>query len=168
MRPTQLTFTTRFSIVNAYPSHNGRKYDPIYVASTRQENAVPQTIFSERGLRLVAVPWPWAVALKLVRYAKQDPADCAAVLRLGSFQRGIQWTSSGMEQWISERCWPMRYTEYQPPQREQLRQRIQDALRRAFPERYLPSLTSSTTSSSSLHKPPQRMASEPRLYYLTR
>jgi hypothetical protein len=130
---------------------------------------VPQTIFSERGLRLVAVPWPWAVALKLVRYAKKDPADCAAVLRLGFFQRGIQWTSGGMEQWISERCWPMRYTEYQPPQREQLRQRIQDALRRAFPERYLPSSTSSTSSSSlSLHKPPHRMVSEPHLYYLTR
>jgi len=94
---------------------------------------VPQTIFSERGLALVAVPWPWAIALKLVRYAKQDPTDCAAVLRLGVAQRGIRWTLAGLEQWIMERCWPMGYTGYQPPQKQQLRTRIQDALCRAFP-----------------------------------
>jgi hypothetical protein len=136
-------------------------YDPIYAASTRQENAIPQTIFNERGLRLVAVPWPWAIALKLVRYEKQDPADCAAVLRLGFEQRGIFWTIPVMEQWITERCWPMRYSEYQPPQREQLRQRIKDALRRAFPRGW----PSSSSSSSSSRRPPQRMASDSHLFF---
>ncbi|KAH8981709.1 hypothetical protein EDB92DRAFT_1936982 [Lactarius akahatsu] len=132
----------------------GRTYDPIYNASTRPENSVPQTIFNERGLALVAVPWPWAVALKLVRYAKQDPVDCAAVLRLGFAQRGIRWTLAGLEQWIMERCWPMGYSGYQPPQRAQLRQRIQDALTRAFPE-----------GASSSHRPPLRMTSETSLYF---
>jgi len=94
---------------------------------------VPQSIFSERGLALVAVPWPWAIAFKLVRYAKQDPTDCAAVLRLVVAQRGIYWTLAGLEQWIMERCWPMGYMGYQPPQEQQLRQRIQEALNRAFP-----------------------------------
>jgi len=31
---------------------------------------LPLTIFDECGLALIAVPWPWAIALKLVRYAK--------------------------------------------------------------------------------------------------
>ncbi|KAH9035712.1 hypothetical protein EDB85DRAFT_1942539 [Lactarius pseudohatsudake] len=135
----------------------GRTYDPIYNASTRPENSVPQTIFNERGLALVAVPWPWAIALKLVRYAKQDPIDCAAVLRLGFAQRGIRWTLAGLEQWVMERCWPMGYSGYQPPQRAQLRQRIQDALTRAFPE--------GASSSSSSHRPPLRMTSETSLYF---
>jgi len=94
---------------------------------------VPQTIFDERGLALVAVPWPWAIALKLVRYAKEDPTDCAAVLRLGFAQGDIHRTLAGLEQWIMERCWPMDYTGYQPPQMQQLRRRLQDALNRAFP-----------------------------------
>ncbi|KAF8258644.1 hypothetical protein EI94DRAFT_1754022 [Lactarius quietus] len=129
----------------------GRTYDPIFNVSTRSENSVPQTIFNERGLALVAVPWAWALALKLVRYAKQDPVDCAAVLRLGFSQRGIRWTLAGLEQWIMERCWPMGYSGYQPPQRAQLRQRMQDALTRAFPDgtQSLPSLPSSSLPSSS-------------------
>jgi hypothetical protein len=73
------------------------------------------------------------MALKLVRYEKQDPADCAAVLRLGLVQRGIRWTYRGVETWITERCWPMGFTDYLPSQRQQLLMRIQDALNRAFP-----------------------------------
>jgi len=51
----------------------GRIYDPIFYASTRPQTAEPQTIFNGRGLALVAVPWPWAMTLKLVRYEKKDP-----------------------------------------------------------------------------------------------
>jgi hypothetical protein len=123
-----------------------RTYDPIYHESTLQQNAAAQTIFNERGLALVAVPWPWAIALKLVRYAKKDPEDCAAVLRLGACQRGIRWTVSGLEQWISERCWPMQYSKYQPAQKAQLRERLQDALGRAFPESYSPQSQSQSSS----------------------
>ncbi|KAH9974907.1 hypothetical protein BGW80DRAFT_1457865 [Lactifluus volemus] len=152
--------------------HTGQMYDPIYTASIRENNAAPQTIFNERGLRLVAVPWPWAVALKLVRYEKNDPPDCAAVLRLGFKERGICWTLQSMEQWISERCWPMGYSDYQPPQREKLRHRIQDALRRAFPDGsgWSSSAVSASASASTPslwlpHRTPQRMASDPRLFF---
>ena len=69
----------------------------VFYAST-QQNAVPQTIFSERGLPHVAVPWPWAVALKLGGHAKQDPADCAAVLCPGVAQHTIRWTLAELEQ----------------------------------------------------------------------
>jgi len=112
---------------------HGRTYDPIFHASTQPQNALAQTIFNERGLALVAVPWPWAVALKLVRYLKQDPTDCAAVLRLGSAQRRIRWTVDALEKWLADRCWPMNYAAYDQAQKLQLRQRLQDALGRAFP-----------------------------------
>jgi len=111
-------------------SPQGRTYDPIFHAATRPQNAEPQTIFSARGLALVAVPWPWAMALKLVRYEKKDPDDCVAIIRLGFAQRGIRWTVAGLEQWISDRCWPMGYNNYQPPQKAQLRQRIRDVIAR--------------------------------------
>ena len=73
---------------------------------------MPQTIFNERSLVLSAVLLPWAIELELVRYAKQDPANCAAVLRLGVAQRGICWMLAGLEQWVTKRCWPMGYTGY--------------------------------------------------------
>jgi len=139
-----------------------RTYDPIFYAATRPQNAEPQTIFNGRGLALVAVPWPWAMALKLVRYEKKDPDDCAAIIRLGFAQRGIRWTVAGLEQWISDRCWPMGYSNYQPPQKAQLRQRIQDAIARAFP----PSPQGPYMTSPAGHRPPQRTTSETALYFL--
>ncbi|KAI0272031.1 hypothetical protein BGY98DRAFT_922408 [Russula aff. rugulosa BPL654] len=111
----------------------GSKYDPIFFDATQHQSSSPLTIFSERGLALVAVPWPWAVALKLVRYAKKDPDDCGAILRLGSLQRGYRWTVDVLERWLSERCWPMRYSDYPPQRKAQLRERLKDALARAFP-----------------------------------
>lgn len=112
----------------------GHKFDPIFYDATQKQNATALTIFNEPGLALVAVPWPWAVALKLVRYAKKDPEDCGAVLRLGSFQRGYRWTVDVLERWLSERCWPMQYSNYSPQKKVQLRERLKDALARAFPE----------------------------------
>ena len=78
-------------------SPKGRIYDPIFLASMYHRSAVPQMIFNEGGIALFAVPWPWAVSLKLARYTKQDPVDCAAVLRLGVVHRGIRWTLAGLE-----------------------------------------------------------------------
>jgi len=77
--------------------------------------------------------------------------DCAAVLRLGVAQRGIHWTLAGLEQWIMERCPPMGYTGFQPLQKQQLRQRIQDALNRAFPQGSQGMPVSHTTSETSLY-----------------
>jgi hypothetical protein len=63
-------------------SQKGRTYDPIFLASMYHGSVAPQMIFNKRGLALIVVLWPWAVALKLARYAKQDPVDYAAVLHL--------------------------------------------------------------------------------------
>ena len=81
-------------------SSKGRIYDSVFLASTYRLSAVPQTIFNERGLALVALAWPWAVALKLARYTKQDPVDCALVLRFGVVQRDsdIRYMLPGLEQ----------------------------------------------------------------------
>ena len=35
--------------------------------------------FNQCGLTYVTVPWLWVVALKLMRYTKQDPVDCNEV-----------------------------------------------------------------------------------------
>lgn len=77
----------------------GRTYDPIFLASVyrRSLSAVPQMISNKRSVGFVAVPWLWAVALKLARYTKQDPADCTVVLRLGLVRRGIRWPLAGLE-----------------------------------------------------------------------
>jgi len=127
-----------------------RTYGPIFFTATRPRNAEPQTIFNGRNLALVAVPWPWVMALNLVRYEKKDPDECAAIIRLGFAHRGIRWTVAGLEQWISDRCWPMGYSNYQLPQKAQLRQRTQDAITRAFP----PSLHGPHMTSSAGHRPP--------------
>jgi hypothetical protein len=132
-KQTDLTPPYNNKQTRAY-SQQCRRYDPIFYDATQTKNTAALTIFSERGLALVAVPWPWAVALKLVRYAKKDPEDCAAVLRLGAFQRGYRWTVDVLERWLSERCWPMQYSQYPPQKKAQLRERLKDALARAFPE----------------------------------
>ena len=43
-------------------SQQGQIYDPIFYASTQHQNAEPLTIFSQRGLALVAVPWLWDIS----------------------------------------------------------------------------------------------------------
>ena len=55
------------------------------------------TIYSSPGLALIGVSWSWAVALKLVRYQKDDPADIAAILRFASQMKGYRWTRQRRE-----------------------------------------------------------------------
>jgi len=95
--------------LTASRSQYSRTYDLIFYASARRKNSVPQTVFNERGLALVADLWSWAITLELVRYAKQDPVDCAVVLHLGITQRSICQGLAGLEQWITGRCWLMVY-----------------------------------------------------------
>lgn len=71
----------------------------------------------------------WGVALKLVRYKKEDPTDIVAMLRHGTKLNGVQWTPSLMEDWIKTLCWPMGYKNYHPQQLDELKQRIQHAVR---------------------------------------
>ncbi|KAI6127618.1 hypothetical protein EDD16DRAFT_247196 [Pisolithus croceorrhizus] len=107
----------------------GHIYDPIYHDSKQQNNIDMNTIYEARGLRLISVTMFWGVALKLVRYKKEDPKDIVAMLKHGTKLNGVQWTPALMEEWIKTLCWPMGYSQYHPQQLEELKIRIRDAIR---------------------------------------
>jgi hypothetical protein len=107
----------------------GHIYDPIYFDSKQPNNVKMNTIYSSPGLNLISVTMFWGVALKLVRYKKEDPTDIVAMLRHGTKLNGVQWTPPVMEGWLKTLCWPMGYNSYQPQRIEELQGRIQDAIR---------------------------------------
>ncbi|KAI9566650.1 hypothetical protein HD554DRAFT_2205914 [Boletus coccyginus] len=133
----------------------GHTYDPIYYDAKQPNNIEMNTIYSSNGLVLVSVTMFWGVALKLVRYQKEDPTDIVAMLRHGTKLNGVHWTPLIMENWIKTLCWPMGYDSYQPQRIGELRERIQDApLPTSFdlaivPHRSFQHDTSSRSSSSS-------------------
>ena len=110
-------------------SPKGFIYDPIYYDAKQPNNIDMNTIFTSPGLNLISVTMFWGVALKLVRYQKEDPKDIVAMLRHGTKLNGVQWTPHLMEDWIKTLCWPMGYDKYQPQRLDELRDRIQDAVR---------------------------------------
>ena len=110
-------------------SPQGHIYDPIYYDAKQRNNVEMNTIYSSQGLVLISVTMFWGVALKLVRYRKEDPVDIVAMLRHGTKLNGVQWTPEIMESWIKTLCWPMGYDKYQPQRMDELRDRIRDAVR---------------------------------------
>lgn len=112
-------------------SAHGKLTDPIYDDALRSYNLKRNTVFESPGLVLVGVSWSWAVALKLVRYQKNDPSDIAAILKLGSQLEGCQWTLGLLENWLLNLCRPMGYSNYPPQEIAKTRAKMQDAVRRA-------------------------------------
>src|SRR6267154_3079478 len=110
-------------------SSKGELYDPIYHDSKQSNNTDMNTVYSSPGLRVISVTMFWGVALKLVRYKKEDPTDIVAMLRHGTRLNGVKWTPAIMETWIKTLCWPMGYDLYKPQQAEELSRRIHDANR---------------------------------------
>jgi hypothetical protein len=96
------------------------------------QNVKAEMFFSERGLALVAVPWYWGVALKVARYSKNDPDDCAAILHFARLQHGMhrQLAVPDLEWWLFTRCWPMQFAKYPPDRRVQLQVILLDIIRR--------------------------------------
>ena len=88
------------------------------------------TVYKSAGLVLIGVSWSWAVALKLVRYAKDDPTDIAAILALGYRLNAIPWTREVLESWIKLRCKAMNYDSYSPADLELTRRKMRDAVLR--------------------------------------
>ncbi|KAG2032921.1 hypothetical protein BDR03DRAFT_728497 [Suillus americanus] len=111
-------------------AHNsqGQLYDPIYHDSKQANNVDMNTVYKSPGLVVISVTMFWGVALKLVRYKKEDPTDIVAMLRHGTKLNGVQWTPHIMETWIKTLCWPMGYNTYKPEQAQELRNRIHDAV----------------------------------------
>ncbi|EPQ56863.1 hypothetical protein GLOTRDRAFT_127257 [Gloeophyllum trabeum ATCC 11539] len=112
-------------------TRSGEVYDPLYTSAMSASNLSRNIIFSSPGLTLIAVSWPWAVALKLVRYQKDDPNDIAAILRLGRRENGTLWTRATLEAWLHLKCWPMSYHAYLPWQVDLARDRMRHAIQLA-------------------------------------
>ncbi|KAI8977736.1 hypothetical protein BD414DRAFT_495468 [Trametes punicea] len=114
----------------------GVAYDPVYTAAVEASNLRTNTIFTAPGLVLVGVTWPWAIALKLVRYQKHDPYDIANILRLGHRQGNVQWSRQLLESWLLTACTPMSYVLCSPWQVNATRQKMRHAIHLAFPHKY--------------------------------
>jgi len=106
----------------------GRRYDPIYTASIKPNNVHLHTLYTSPGLTLVSVTPFWAVALKLVRYQKHDPADITAILRNGTRLNGVQWSVEILERWLQTECWAMGYGNYPDWLKRDMRERIGHAV----------------------------------------
>jgi hypothetical protein len=110
----------------AYDSY-GRPYDPIYQSAITDHNRAYHTIFKSPGLILVSVTPAWGVALKMVRYAKDDPADIRQTLLLGSkIRNGGIWTEELLEKWLTQNCQGITPENFGG--REMLRQKIRHAV----------------------------------------
>ncbi|KII84935.1 hypothetical protein PLICRDRAFT_57436 [Plicaturopsis crispa FD-325 SS-3] len=108
-----------------------RTYDPIYHASIQANNVHLNTIYSSPGLALIAVAPFWGVALKMVRYAKDDPEDIKEMLIHGTRMNGVQWAPHILEKWLLTNCWPMGYMNYPSEQIKTMREKITHAVTQA-------------------------------------
>jgi len=109
-------------------SAQGQPYDPIYWDSLKPNNVALNTIYASPGLKLISVTMFWGVALKMVRYKKDDPADILAMLRHGTKLNGVQWTPQILEDWLLKHCWPMGYSQYPTWKVDEMRQRFAHAI----------------------------------------
>jgi hypothetical protein len=105
--------------------------DPVYKDALTEQNIKTNTVFSSQGLVLVAVSWSWAVALKLVRYRKDDPSDIASILSLGTKVKGCQWTVDLLQMWLLTLCGPMGYANYPLHEIRNTQSKMLDAIKRA-------------------------------------
>ena len=112
-------------------SPKGRIYDSVFLASTYRLSAVPQTIFNERGLALVALPWPWAVTLKLARTLHE--AGPGRLCYGAAFRRRTARQRHPIYAPWARAVDRGACAGFQPLQKQQLRKRIRDVLTRAFP-----------------------------------
>ncbi|KZP04608.1 hypothetical protein FIBSPDRAFT_767140, partial [Athelia psychrophila] len=104
------------------------QYDPLYVDAMKPNNVAMNTVYQSPGLKLISVTMFWGVALKMVRYQKEDPKDILAMLHHGTKLNGVQWTPQVLEQWLLSHCWPMGYSQYPTWKMDEMRQRLQHAI----------------------------------------
>jgi len=107
----------------------GQPYDPIYWDSLKPNNVALNTIYASSGLKLISVTMFWGVALKMVRYKKEDSEDILAMLTHGTKLNGVQWTPEVLEGWLLKHCWPMGYSQYPHWKIGEMRQRLTHAVK---------------------------------------
>jgi hypothetical protein len=104
----------------------------VHAAALKGTDVDARTLFSALGLRLLAVSWPWALAFKLARYAKDDPADARAIVRLLYWRYEQKYADARtLEAWVVRECAAMGYAGWAEERRSEMRARLWDAVRRA-------------------------------------
>ncbi|TCD65007.1 hypothetical protein EIP91_003328 [Steccherinum ochraceum] len=110
-------------------SKSQEPYDYVWHATMSEQNVIDNTIYSSPTLNLIAVPWCWGVALKLVRYQKHDPFDIACILVRGKKIKAVEkWDVRTVERWLAKECGVMGYSAYSPQQVQVNRDRVKHAI----------------------------------------
>lgn len=100
-------------------------YDYMWHAAMTPHNKKENTVYSSRSLKLIAVPWAWAVARKLERLEKHDANDIVSILELAmKRQPGFEWNNVSVEQWLRSECPDMHYECYTPQSLFQFQTRV--------------------------------------------
>ena len=124
-----LPLPSRCSIMPCYSEKSRELYDYVWHASMERPNVHNNTVYRSKALNLVAPPWAWCVALKLVRFEKNDPYDVACILTRGRQVGAVrQWDTVTIEKWLSDNCGVMGYARYNPQQVIVMRQRMNQAI----------------------------------------
>ncbi|KAK1219547.1 hypothetical protein PQX77_017735 [Marasmius sp. AFHP31] len=111
-------------------SSSGTPYDPIYHASLQPFNVKLYTVFTSRNkkLTIINVTPAWAVALKLIRYAKWDPGDISLILMNGTNLAKVHWTTQVVKTWIHKDCSAMGYERWDQTRIADMDKKIEHAV----------------------------------------
>ncbi|ESK87548.1 hypothetical protein Moror_1997 [Moniliophthora roreri MCA 2997] len=137
------------------------QFDPIYEASLKPNNVELYTVFVSKNkmLSIINVTPAWAVALKLVRYAKWDPTDISLLLMNGTDLSNTHWTVDVVKRWLTQDCAAMNYQYYDAARTMQMHARIEHAVKLvAAIGKHLPTLPGSSHSTPS-YSPVTRITS---------
>ncbi|KAJ8091593.1 hypothetical protein PM082_020823 [Marasmius tenuissimus] len=157
-------------------SSSGTPYDPIYHASLQPFNVKLYTVFtsSNKKLTIINVTPAWAVALKLIRYAKWDPGDISLLLMNGTNLAKVHWTAQVVKSWIHKDCSAMGYERWDPTRLADMYKKIEHAVNMVTsigthlpptPEQSSHSTNSGTPSHASrLGSPPVKADEHPSLF----
>ncbi|KAL0576189.1 hypothetical protein V5O48_005787 [Marasmius crinis-equi] len=127
---------------------SGMPYDPIYHASLQPFNVQLYTVFTSKNskLTIINVTPAWAVALKIVRYAKWDPGDISLLLMNGTNLAKVHWTTKTIKLWLRKDCAAMNYEHWDAARLLDMERKIDHAVQMvASISTHLPPPTTSGT-----------------------
>jgi hypothetical protein len=108
-------------------------FDPL-VHSTLN-NPLARTVFDSPGLKLISLPWPWVIALKLQRFTPEDQMDISAILRfeglLGNSPTNDGGVVKDVEETLKRECPAMEYEHFPDLVLVEWRMRLLHCVRRA-------------------------------------
>ena len=96
-------------------------------------NPLARTVFDSPGLKLISLPWPWLLALKLQRFTIIDQADIVAILQYENLVYGPDYSLvvSEIETVLRRECPVMDYDHFPQLVLTEWRMRIYDCVKRA-------------------------------------